>query len=44
MEQFNDLFDEEFRELVDSFQLSYNDNRGKINQISKITNHEDSTR
>ena len=40
IEHFNNLSDEEFREPVNSFQLSYNNNRREENQVSKTTDQE----
>jgi len=37
MEHFNNFSYKEFREPVNSFQLSYNNNKGKENQVSKTT-------
>ena len=37
MEHYNDLPDEDFRELVNSSQLFYNDNSKEGNQVSKAT-------
>jgi len=37
VEHFNDLPNEEFRKPVDSFQLSYGNNRREENQVSKTT-------
>jgi len=44
IEHFNNLSDEEFRKPVNSSQLSYNDNRGEGNQVSKVTDQENRVR
>ena len=44
IEHFNNLSDEEFGKPVNSSQLSYNDNRGEGNQVSKVTDQENRMR
>ena len=44
MEWLNDLPNKEFRDLIDSSQLSYNNSREREIQVSRATNHENKMR